>query len=90
LVVEIVEGVRQARIGAPMRGKGHSALAQQPPSKLTYYAHIRIGLQTGLHDYGAEEVPLRVNTDAPLADIRDIVEVMMRSGNAPDGIVCSA
>ncbi|MBX4906290.1 MULTISPECIES: LacI family transcriptional regulator [Rhizobium] len=71
------------------RGRRRIALLQ-PPSKLTYYTHIRIGFQTGLHDYGAEEVPLRVNTDAPLADIRDIIEVMMRSANAPDGIVCSA
>ncbi|MDC7742032.1 LacI family transcriptional regulator [Rhizobium binxianense] len=71
------------------RGRRRIALLQ-PPSKLTYYAHIRIGFQTGLHDYSAEEVPLRVNTDAPLADIRDVVEVMMRSANAPDGIVCSA
>ena len=71
------------------RGRRRIALLQ-PPSKLTYYAHIRIGFQTGLHDYGAEEVPLRINTDAPLADIRDVVEVMMRSANAPDGIVCSA
>ncbi|TCL73905.1 LacI family transcriptional regulator [Rhizobium sp. BK251] len=62
----------------------------QPPSKLTYYAHTRIGFQTGLHDYGAEEVPLRVNIDTPLEEIRNAVELMMRSPGAPDGIVCSA
>ncbi len=62
----------------------------QPPSKLTYYTHTRIGFQTGLHDYGAEEVPLRVTIDTPLDEIRDAIEALMRSSNAPDGIVCSA
>jgi LacI family transcriptional regulator len=71
------------------RGRKRIALLQ-PPSKLTYYTHTRIGFQTGLHDYGAEEVPLRVNIDAPLAEIRDAVEQMMRSPGAPDGIVSSA
>jgi LacI family transcriptional regulator len=71
--------------------KGRKRIALlQPPSKLTYYAHTRIGFQTGLHDYGAEEVPLRVNIDTPLPEIRDAVEILMRSPNAPDGIVCSA
>jgi LacI family transcriptional regulator len=71
------------------RGRKHIALLQ-PPSKLTYYTHTRIGFQTGLHDYGAEEVPLRVNIDAPLDEIRNAVETMMRSPGAPDAIVCSA
>ncbi len=62
----------------------------QPPSKLTYYTHTRIGFQTGLHDYGAEEVPLRVTIDTPLDEIRNAIEALMRSNNAPDGIVCSA
>jgi LacI family transcriptional regulator len=71
------------------KGRRHIALLQ-PPSKLTYYTHMRIGFQTGLHDYGAEEVPLRVTIDTPLEEIRNVVEAMMRSPNAPDGIVCSA
>jgi LacI family transcriptional regulator len=71
------------------RGRKRIALLQ-PPSKLTYYTHTRIGFQTGLHDCGAEEVPLRVTIDAPLEEIRNAVEAMMRSPNAPDGIVCSA
>jgi LacI family transcriptional regulator len=79
------EGVRRL----VEKGRRRIALLQ-PPSKLTYYAHTRIGFQTGLHDYGAEEVPLRVNIDAPLAEIRDTIEAMMRSPHAPDGIVCSA
>ncbi|EJL58202.1 transcriptional regulator [Rhizobium sp. CF122] len=72
-------------------GKGRKRIALlQPPSKLTYYTHMRIGFQAGLHDYGAEEVPLRVTIDNPLEEIRNAVEVMMRAPNAPDGIVCSA
>lgn len=71
------------------RGRKRIAILQ-PPSKLTYYTHTRIGFQTGLHDYGAEEVPLRVTIDNPLEEIRNAVEVMMRAPNAPDGIVCSA
>ncbi|MFS2150479.1 MULTISPECIES: substrate-binding domain-containing protein [unclassified Rhizobium] len=71
------------------RGRKRIALLQ-PPSKLTYYTHTRIGFQTGLHDYGAEEVPLRVTIDTPLDEIRNAVETMMRSSNAPDGIVCLA
>ncbi|KQV27543.1 LacI family transcriptional regulator [Rhizobium sp. Root1203] len=71
--------------------KGRKRIALlQPPSKLTYYTHTRIGFQTGLHDFGAEEVPLRVTIDTPLEEIRNAVEATMRSPNAPDGIVCSA
>ncbi len=71
--------------------KGRRRLALlQPSSKLSYYAHTRIGFQIGLHEYGAEEIPLRVTTDAPLADIRDSVEALMRSSHPPDGIVCSS
>jgi LacI family transcriptional regulator len=71
------------------RGRKRIALLQ-PPSKLTYYTHTRIGFQTALHDYGAEEVPLRVTIDTPLEEIRNAVEALMRSSNAPDGIVCLA
>jgi len=71
--------------------KGRRRLALlQPSSKLTYYSHTRIGFQTGLHEYGAEEIPLRVTTDTALTDIRDVIEALMRSPHAPDGIVCSS
>lgn len=72
-----------------LKGRRRIALLQ-PPSKLSFYSHTRIGFQTGLHDYGAEEIPLRVTIDTPLNDIRDSVEALMRSPNAPDGIVCSS
>lgn len=61
-----------------------------PPNRLTYFTHTRIGFQTALHAYGAEEIPLRVNIDAPLQQIRDEVEALMRSPHAPDGIVSSS
>lgn len=62
----------------------------QPPSKLTYYTHTRAGFLAGLREFGAEEVPLSVNIDTPLAEIRDAVEALMRSPDAPDGIICSS
>lgn len=80
---------RQAVERLVKRGRRRIALLQ-PPSKLTYYTHTRNGFLSALHQAGAEEVPLRVTIDSPLADIRDAVEALMRSDNAPDGIVCSA
>ncbi len=71
------------------RGRRRIALLQ-PPSRLSFYTHTRIGFQTGLHDFGAEEVPLRLTIDTALNEIRDAVEALMRSPNPPDGIVSSA
>jgi LacI family transcriptional regulator len=71
------------------RGRRRIALLQPPP-KLSFYTHTRIGFQTGLREFGATEVPLTVNIDAPLTDVRDTVEALMRSPHAPDGIVSSA
>lgn len=71
------------------RGRRRIALLQ-PPSKLTYYTHTRAGFQAGLRAFGAQEVPLDVTIDTPLAEIRDAVEALMRSPDAPDGIICSS
>jgi len=71
------------------KGRRRIALLR-PPSRLTYHGHTQIGFQTALHKYGAEEVPLRVNIDSPLPDIRDAIEALMRSSHAPDGIVSSS
>jgi LacI family transcriptional regulator len=71
------------------KGRRRIALLQ-PPAKLSFHTHTRIGFQTGLREFGAEEVPLKVTIDAPLTDIRDAVEALMRSPHAPDGIVSSA
>lgn len=80
---------RQAVQRLVARGRKRIALLQ-PPSKLTYYTHTRAGFLAGLREFGAEEVPLSVNIDTPLAKIRDAVEALMRSPNAPDGIICSS
>jgi LacI family transcriptional regulator len=71
------------------KGRRRIALLQ-PPGGLSFHSHTRIGFQTGLREYGAEEVALRVTIDTPLPDIRDAVEALMRSPNAPDAIVSSA
>ena len=71
--------------------KGRQRIALlHPPSRLTYYGHTRVGFQAALHEHGAEEIPLRVNIDAPLTDIRDEIEALMRSPHRPDGIVSSS
>lgn len=80
---------RQAVQQLVARGRKRIALLQ-PPSKLTYYTHTRAGFLAGLREFGAEEVPLSVNIDTPLAEIRDAVEALMRSPDAPDGIICSS
>ncbi|PJI44135.1 MAG: LacI family transcriptional regulator [Rhizobium sp.] len=80
---------RQAVQRLVARGRRRIALLQ-PPSKLTYYTHTRAGFLAGLREFGAEEVPLSVNIDTPLAEIRDAVEALMRSPDAPDGIICSS
>jgi LacI family transcriptional regulator len=71
------------------KGRRRIALLQ-PPGKLSFYAHTRVGFQNGLHSFGAEEVPLKINIDTPLNDIRDTIETLMRSENPPDGIISSA
>ncbi|GEO85042.1 MULTISPECIES: LacI family transcriptional regulator [Alphaproteobacteria] len=80
---------RQAVERLVARGRKRLALLQ-PPGKQTYCQHTRTGFQAGLRASGAQEVPLAVTTDTPLAEIRDAVEALMRSDQAPDGIVCSA
>ncbi|WP_113340269.1 LacI family transcriptional regulator [Rhizobium cremeum] len=80
---------RQAVERLVARGRRRIALLQ-PPSKLTYYTHTREGFLSALHRFGAQEIPLRVTIDSPLPDIRNAIEALMRSDDAPDGIVCSA
>ncbi|MDE1993268.1 MAG: substrate-binding domain-containing protein [Rhizobiaceae bacterium] len=80
---------REAVRALVAKGRRRIALLQ-PPTKLSFHTHTRIGFQTGLHQYGAEEIPLRATIDSSLADIRDTVEKLMRSPHAPDGIVCSS
>ncbi len=73
------------------KGRRHLALLQPSEQVVLCYSHTRIGFQTGLHEYGAEEVPLRVTTDTALTDIRDTIEARHALAlTAPDGIVCSS
>jgi LacI family transcriptional regulator len=44
----------------------------------------------GLKAFGAEEVPLHINIDASLGQIRTAVETLMRSPDAPDGLISSS
>lgn len=61
-----------------------------PPSKLTYYEHTFRGFMRGLRAFGAEEVPLHINIDAPLDHIRASVQDMMSGPDAPDGLISSS
>jgi LacI family transcriptional regulator len=70
------------------RGRRRIAVLQ-PPGHLTYHGHTRIGLQRGLKEFGAQEVPLNtVSTDNFARDIMAAVEALMRSPDAPDGLIC--
>jgi LacI family transcriptional regulator len=71
------------------RGRKRIALLP-PPSKLTYYKHTFDGFMRGLKAFGAEEVPLHINIDASLGQIRAAVEDLMRGPDAPDGLISSS
>lgn len=59
-----------------------------PPSALSFYLHSRIGFERGLGDFGASEIAMgRITSETPLGDIRAYTQTLMRSGNAPDGII---
>lgn len=69
------------------RGRKRIALLP-PPGTLSFYLHSRIGFERGLADFGATEIAMgRNTTETPLGDIRTHAEAMMRSRNAPDGII---
>ncbi|MGQ4812052.1 LacI family transcriptional regulator [Agrobacterium vitis] len=61
-----------------------------PTDKLTYYRHTRDGFVAGIREAGAKEVPVSVNIDGSLEEIRNAIEALMRSPEAPDGIICSS
>jgi LacI family transcriptional regulator len=69
--------------------KGRQRIALlPPPSTLSFYLHSRNGFEHALRDFGVTEVPMgRITTESSLGDIRAYAEAMMRSGNAPDGII---
>ncbi|MDQ0453855.1 LacI family transcriptional regulator [Rhizobium paknamense] len=80
---------RQAVEQLVKRGRKRIALLP-PPEKLTYYRHTRDGFVAGLRACGATEVPVTINIDAPLEQIRNAIEALMRAPDAPDGIIASA
>ncbi|HEV7434987.1 MAG TPA: LacI family transcriptional regulator [Pseudorhizobium sp.] len=69
--------------------KGRRRLALlPPPTSLSFYLHSRNGFERGLGDFGVTEVPMgRITTESSLGEIRAYAEAMIRSGNAPDGII---
>lgn len=69
------------------RGRKRIALLP-PPAALSFYLHSRIGFERGLADFGATEIAMgRVSTETTLGDVRSYAETIMRSRNAPDGII---
>ena len=60
----------------------------QPPPHLTFHRHMRNGFDEGIRDFGVEAVAFNaVDLDNSLAEIRAAFETLMRSDDAPDGIV---
>nr|CAD6413598.1 LacI family transcriptional regulator [Rhizobium sp. Q54] len=74
---------------AKLASKGRRRIAfLPPPATLSFYLHSRTGFERGLADFGLTEVSMgRISTETPLGDIRAYAETLMRSVNAPDGII---
>jgi len=69
------------------RGRRRLVLLEPPPN-LTFHSHMRTGFERGVRDFGAEAVSFhQVNIDHSLVAIRDAFEKLMRSPDAPDGVV---
>ena len=69
------------------RGRRHLMLLEPPPH-LTFNIHMRTGFERAVRDFGASIYPFsEVNLDSGLPDIRAACERVMRSADAPDGIV---
>lgn len=61
-----------------------------PPPHLNYYRHMVGGFYEGLHNSSVAGAPIEaVDLDCSLEDIRDYISKLMRSDDAPDGIICS-
>lgn len=59
-----------------------------PPGTLSFYLHSRTGFERGLAAFDLTEVSMgRISTEASLDSIRAYAETLMRSTNAPDGII---
>ncbi|SOC85361.1 transcriptional regulator, LacI family [Ensifer adhaerens] len=70
------------------RGRRRIAILRPPP-QLTYSGHTMTGFRRGLADFGLEEVGFaQITTETPAAEQKDAVEALMRSPEAPDGLIC--
>lgn len=59
-----------------------------PPGTLSFYLHSRTGFERGLAAFDLTEVSMgRISTEGSLDSIRAYAETLMRSTNAPDGII---
>lgn len=59
-----------------------------PPGTLSFYLHSRTGFERGLAAFDLTEVSMgRISTESSLDSIRAYAETLMRSTNAPDGII---
>ncbi len=61
-----------------------------PPAELTYANHMYQGFQRAVTCGGIDSVPTPddLSFETPLASIREQIEALMASQDAPDGIVC--
>ncbi|MDW5313332.1 LacI family transcriptional regulator [Rhizobium sp. PL01] len=60
----------------------------QPPPRLTFHRHMRDGFDRAIRDFGVETIAFNtVDIDNTLVEIRAAFETLMRSPDAPDGIV---
>lgn len=70
------------------RGRKRIAILR-PPAQLTYSGHTMKGYWRGIADFGLTDIPFdRLSTDSPAIEQKDAVEALMRSANAPDGLIC--
>jgi LacI family transcriptional regulator len=72
------------------RGRRKIALLG-PPTSLLYHKHTVSGFLDGMQQAGLPAIIFdSMDTDAPVADIRAFAEALGKSGDCPDGFVCSS
>lgn len=73
-----------------LAGRGRRQIAiLRPPTQLTYCGYTMNGFRRGLEEFGLRDVPLdTINIETPAAEQKDAVEALMRSKDAPDGLIC--
>lgn len=73
-----------------LAGRGRKRISiLRPPAQLTYSGHTMKGYWRGIRDFGLTDRPFdELSTDSPAVEQKDAVEALMRSDDAPDGLVC--